>query len=83
MNTPMNDYTHTFEWYEELTEFLRYWCNWGDTPMHDRAGMMMFLCACLDNLIENTRTDKPGEYDLTEEQRTILKKLAEIPNFSD
>jgi hypothetical protein len=65
--------------FEQLEDGLREWMSFGDPQAYDAGGMMVLLCACVDNLRQYAL---PAELEafgagLREEQRAILKTLAE------
>jgi hypothetical protein len=67
------------ESFEQVEEGLREWMSFGDPQSYDAGGMMALLCACVDNL---RKYALPAELEdlggsLTEEERAILKTLAE------
>jgi hypothetical protein len=67
------------ESFEQIEEGLREWMSFGDPQSYDVSGMMALLCACVDNL---RKYALPAELEglggsLTDEERAILKSLAE------
>ena len=71
--------------FEQLEQGLRNWCNIGDTPAYDAAGMMALFCACLENLRSNLPEDILAEdygSTLTESEVAILKILLSRNEFA-
>jgi hypothetical protein len=66
------------ESFEQLEEGLREWMSFGDPQAYDAAGMMVLLCACLDNLRKYALPAELEDFGagLTDEERAILKTLA-------
>jgi hypothetical protein len=52
--------------------------SFGDPQAYDAAGMMVLLCACLDNLRKYALPAELEDFGagLTDEERAILKTLA-------
>lgn len=70
----------TIESFAELEEYLANWRSFKDKSVYDPSGMMALLCACINNLRENTVNGEIEELalSLTEDERSLLRRLIPV-----